>query len=339
MSLQLKKEVQEYPNNTIDLQPTVSVSIVTYNHAAYIKQCLDGILMQQTNFDFEILLGEDASTDGTREICIKYADKHPSKIRLFLHHRENNIKIGGNPTGRFNFLFNLSKARGKYIAICEGDDYWTDPFKLQKQVDVMGKNSTISLSTTDLKVLNSDGITSEYYKPNRPRPKEINNCSDFFGDDRLGPFHTSTLLLRKDVVITCLSTSAFSTLPYADWIMVYTAAKMGSIHFLNDKTSIYRHHPTSLMRSQSSIRNYLNMIDLDTFLSTHLPAPYGNMKFKGTYWYHDQLSYLFAAEGKYGKTISHFFRGLMIKPVRTPFKSYISHLRNLGYYWKKGLTS
>src|SRR5690606_4409195 len=113
--------------------PVVSVCVQTYQHAPYIRECLDSILMQKTDFPFEILLGEDESSDGTREICIEYAEKFPDKIKLFLHRRENNIQIFGYPTGRFNFLTNLYSSNGKYIAICEGDDYWTDSDKLQKQ--------------------------------------------------------------------------------------------------------------------------------------------------------------------------------------------------------------
>ena len=100
-----KVPVEEYPNS-VSTKPTVSVCVQTYQHTHFIRDCLEGILMQETDFPFEILLGEDASTDGTREICIEYADKYPDKIRLFLHHRENNISIGGSPTGRFNFMFN-----------------------------------------------------------------------------------------------------------------------------------------------------------------------------------------------------------------------------------------
>ena len=133
-----KKEVKEWPN-AVNQLPMVSICVQTYQHAAYIQECLDGILMQKTTFPFEILLGEDDSTDGTREICLEYAEKFPDKIRLYLHHRENNIKIGGQATGRFNFVYNLYSAKGKYIALCEGDDYWTNPLKLQKQVDFMEK--------------------------------------------------------------------------------------------------------------------------------------------------------------------------------------------------------
>ncbi len=129
-----KKVVQELAGNA-PKNPVVSICVQTYQHVNYIRECLDGILMQETTFPFEILLGEDNSTDGTREICMEYAMKFPDKIRLFLHHRENNIKINGSPTGRFNFFYNFHKARGKHIALCEGDDYWTDPLKLQKQVD------------------------------------------------------------------------------------------------------------------------------------------------------------------------------------------------------------
>lgn len=139
-----KVPVGVFPNQ-VPGDPVVSVCVQTYQHINYIKECLDGILVQQTDFPFEILLGEDNSSDGTREICIEYAQKYPDKIRLFLHHRENNIKINGRYTGRFNFLYNLYNSRGEYIAICEGDDYWTDPLKLQKQVDEMENNLDINI--------------------------------------------------------------------------------------------------------------------------------------------------------------------------------------------------
>ena len=88
-----KVPVDEYPNTVLkDIpKPMVSCRVSTYMHAPYIKQCLDGVLMQKTEFPFEIVIGEDESNDGTREICIEYAQKYPDKIRLFLHSRENNI--------------------------------------------------------------------------------------------------------------------------------------------------------------------------------------------------------------------------------------------------------
>jgi glycosyltransferase involved in cell wall biosynthesis len=150
------KQVKENLNN-VNQNPLVSVCVQTYNHVDYIKQCLDGILFQKTTFEFEILLGEDDSIDGTRELCVDYAKRYPDKIRLFLHHRENNIKIGGQPTGRFNFLYNLHSSKGEYIALCEGDDYWTDPLKLQKQVDFLEGNPEYVVCCHNAKIINEKG--------------------------------------------------------------------------------------------------------------------------------------------------------------------------------------
>jgi len=126
-------------------EPLVSICCITYNHRDYIKRALDGFIMQKTDFNYEICLGEDESDDGTREQCQDYAEQYPDKIRLFLRSREDVIKLDGRATGRYNFIATLNECRGKYIAICEGDDYWTDPNKLQKQVDFLEANPDYSV--------------------------------------------------------------------------------------------------------------------------------------------------------------------------------------------------
>lgn len=129
--------------------PQVSVVVPTYQHAAYIEQCIQGILMQETTFPVEVLIGEDESTDGTREICQRLAEEHPERICLFLRSRKDVLYIMGRPTGRANFLALLGEARGKYIALCEGDDHWTDPLKLQKQVDALEADAQATGCFTD----------------------------------------------------------------------------------------------------------------------------------------------------------------------------------------------
>ena len=132
------------PINSIN--PLVSVRVATYQHAPYITQCLEGLLMQETTFPFEIIVGEDESTDGTREICIEYATKHPDKIRLFLRDRElSQYVVEGKVLARFNSRWNSMSCRGKYIAICEGDDSWLNPNKLQMQVDFLEANPDYSM--------------------------------------------------------------------------------------------------------------------------------------------------------------------------------------------------
>ena len=134
LTLNKKAEVFEYPNQVSE-NITVSVLVQTYNQSKTIAKCINSILNQKTSFNFEIIIGEDGSTDNTFEICEKFAKENPKKIRLLKHSRENAIYINDKPTARFNFLFNLTSSKGNYVAICEGDDFWNDSCKLQKQYD------------------------------------------------------------------------------------------------------------------------------------------------------------------------------------------------------------
>ena len=133
----------EKPVNKI--QPLVSVCITTYNHREFIAECLESVLIQKTDFPFEIIVGEDDSTDGTREICKAYAEKHPDKIRLFLRKSKDKIYIDGHKTGRFNFIAGIKAARGKYIALCDGDDFWLTDIKLQLQKNTIEEDPNASL--------------------------------------------------------------------------------------------------------------------------------------------------------------------------------------------------
>ena len=123
--------------------PLVSIVCPAYNQEAYVAQTLEGFLMQQTTFDFEILVNDDASTDGTARVIAEYAKRHPTLIRTFYH--EVNQYSQGKPSvpGLFG------QARGRYIAFCEGDDYWTDPRKLQIQVDFLESNPDYVLTYHD----------------------------------------------------------------------------------------------------------------------------------------------------------------------------------------------
>ncbi len=164
-----KHLVKEVPNNVIN-KPKVSILIQTYNQEKYIVKCLDSILIQETDFDFEIIIGDDASTDSTRKICLEYAEKYPEKIRLILHHRDNQIKILGIPTSNFNALFNFYSSKGKYVAFCEGDDYWTDPRKLQKQIKALENNKTNSFNYHSYLTIDSkNNYINSDEKENQPK--------------------------------------------------------------------------------------------------------------------------------------------------------------------------
>lgn len=142
-----------------DHSPLVSICCLTYNHAPYIRQCIDGFLMQKVNFNIEILIHDDASTDGTIDILREYEAIYPDII-FPIYEAEN--KYSNGYSGQMDF-FNYRRARGKYIAYCEGDDYWTDPQKLQKQVDFMEANPEYSVCYTRYKrQLNTGQLVDDY---------------------------------------------------------------------------------------------------------------------------------------------------------------------------------
>lgn len=124
-----------------DNNPLVSICCATYNQVNFVRQCFDGFLKQETNFSFEVLVHDDASTDGTAEVIREYADRYP-QLFLPILQSENQYRKGNK---KITATFNLPRARGKYVAICEGDDYWSDPHKLQKQVDFLESHPEYSL--------------------------------------------------------------------------------------------------------------------------------------------------------------------------------------------------
>ena len=137
----VKADLDMQLNDSLKM-PLVSISCLAFNHVQYIRVCLDSFLMQKTSFAFEIIIHDDASTDGTKEIIEEYATKYPDII-FPIYQKENQYSKGIKPT----WVFNAPRWKGKYIALCEGDDYWTDPLKLQKQVDFLETNSDYVMCT------------------------------------------------------------------------------------------------------------------------------------------------------------------------------------------------
>ena len=238
-------EVHEYKNSVNDAV-VVSVCIVTYNHAEYITQCLDSIVNQKVSFNYEILIGDDDSTDGTREICKEYAQKYPDKIRLFLHDRGNNIAIDGRPTGRFNFIYNLYSARGKYIAFCEGDDYWIDENKLQKQVDVLNSNTNANICFHNAYIIenNDKHYKGKVYPQGR---KEIVEFEDLLKGDYT---KTSCCIIRNENHI-------FNTpvLMLQDTTLFLDCLAGGKVAvYIDNEMSVYRLH-------SGGVWSLINVID------------------------------------------------------------------------------
>jgi glycosyltransferase involved in cell wall biosynthesis len=148
---------------------TVSVCLITYNHEAYLAEALEGIVKQKTSFNIEVIIGEDFSTDNTRKVCETYQQKYPELIRLLPSDRNYGIMP--------NLKRTLEAARGRYIALCEGDDYWVDLLKLQKQVDFLEANPAYVATYHDVKVIDSSGAVI------RKSKNSALNKIDFSADD------------------------------------------------------------------------------------------------------------------------------------------------------------
>src|SRR5690606_17349075 len=134
------------------ITPKVTVACITFNHAPYILKCLEGIFMQVCDFDFEVIIHDDCSTDGTQDIIKEYVRPYKDKVRLILQD-VNQYSRGKKPL--IDFI--LPVARGKYIAFCEGDDYWIDINKLQKQVDLLERDPSLSFCSHSVNTVDSDG--------------------------------------------------------------------------------------------------------------------------------------------------------------------------------------
>lgn len=132
-------------------EPLLSVAMITYKHEAYIKKAIEGVLMQETNFEFHLIISDDCSPDTTPKIVQDLIDNHPKGYRIKYFRHEKNI--GMQP----NAIFVLKHCIGNYIALCEGDDYWTDPLKLQKQVDFLEQNEEFVISCSNAHIVSFKG--------------------------------------------------------------------------------------------------------------------------------------------------------------------------------------
>ena len=239
--------------------PLVSVCTLAYNHAPYIRECLDGILMQKTNFAFELLIHDDASTDGTADIIREYEAKYPDIVKP-IYQTENQYSKGV----KVSITYQFPRAKGKYIALCEGDDYWTDPLKLQKQVDFMEANPDYGLCYTSINMLHLDKSFSHEYNFSNDFEPTINELMIS------NPICTLTTLFRKDLYAKYIEevepqNQNWKMGDYPIWIWFALHSK---IKYLNGITGVYRR--TIGSASNSSDKNkqlsfLLNVIDIKTF--------------------------------------------------------------------------
>ncbi len=212
----------------------VSICCLVYNHAPYIRQCLYGFMMQKTNFSFEVLIHDDASTDGTANIIREYVAKYPEIIKPIYQTDNQYSKVNG-----VSVTYQFPRAKGKYIALCEGDDYWIDPCKLQNQVDFLENNPEYSIC----------GGLYKLYMEDEERMIEMNSIQSFMKnystgvtvtlDNFLDPYllRTATVCFRKESINQL---SSFKKV--FDVALFAVALENGKGFIFNEFFSVYRRH-------------------------------------------------------------------------------------------------
>lgn len=213
------------------ITPKISVLMLTYNHAPYLKEAIEGVLMQKTDFDFELIICNDCSPDASEQVIQPFVDKHPEIISYFRHKKN----IGFIENQRFAF----KKANGKYIAYCEGDDYWTCPNKLQFQYDFLEKNSEFVMTTARNLVLHQDSgkITNDGKDLIFENKEVVDYTQETFFNER--PTQTFTYLIRREF----LDLKWINIYPnYRDLYYFYHLLEFGKGRAFNKIVGVYRLH-------------------------------------------------------------------------------------------------
>ena len=226
----------------------VTVLLTTYNHEKYIAQALDSVLMQETNFDYEVVILEDCSTDATRDILQTYHQRYPGRIRLRLAERNQH---SNNP---FTEEFNASQS--VYIAMLDGDDYWTSAKKLQRQVEFLENHAECVICFHNvLRVYEGEERAPLLY--NSAQQKPISNIEDLWQYCFIAG---CSPLIRKAAVSTL--PKWYNDLPVGDWPLFLLAAQHGQIGYIDDVLGVYRIHPSGEWSKRDNAQRITLLIEL-----------------------------------------------------------------------------
>lgn len=244
--------------------------MITYNHERFIAQAIEGVLMQEANFSIELVIGEDCSMDGTRAICAQYAQAHSDRVRLLSAERNLGMQANSART--------LTACRGKYIALCEGDDYWTDSNKLAKQVTRLEADETLSFCFHNVETYaqeredrnriwftDADIRLSNQYR----RPKHRMKLTDLLKGNFLP---TGSVLFRR-----CLWDAIpgwVSLLPAPDWGLLCCLLKYGDAAYLDEVMGVYRLHSGSTWSSMDTLDGAAAMIRQVRIMQRELGEPH-----------------------------------------------------------------
>lgn len=264
----------------------LSVLITTYNHEAYIAQALDSILMQQTDFDFDIVLVDDCSTDRTREIVAGYQARHPERFRLIMPDQS------ADDQGLRLFFDALQSVQSDYIAMLDGDDFWTSPHKLQKQVAFLDAHPSCSMCFHNVRCFYEDGSQPEY-------DYTVAGYRQFSG---------LADMVRQNVVAGCspvLRRTAIARMPgwmygedWADWTIYLLCAQHGPVGYLDETLGAYRIHRRGMWSGHDEVRRFEMVLDFYTRLDRYTQGAHSRTIRAARAWIYHRIALAYELDGK-----------------------------------------
>jgi glycosyltransferase involved in cell wall biosynthesis len=229
---------------TEEIEPLVSIVCFSYNHESFIEQCIEGFLLQETTFPVEIVIHDDASPDKTAAIIRNYHSRFPKLIRPILQ-SENQMQKGRNLLPMI-----MGTSRGAYIAICEGDDYWISPNKLQQQVEHMENDLRLSMCCHAVQLVGDASITELAVRPIPSARSPVHGPESFFKFDNF--VHTCSVIIRK----SCLGDipQMLDGFPFGDWPLFLLISLRGPVAYLDKVMASYRIHSGGMWSGANSNR-------------------------------------------------------------------------------------
>ena len=291
-------------------RPKVSVAMITYNHEKFIRQAVESVMMQETAFPYELVIGEDCSADRTREICLELQQKYTDRIRLLLPERNLGAKA--------NEAYVFRACDGDYIALLEGDDFWLDPRKLQDQVDFLQHNPDCSACFALARVVSDGDPSSWYYIPAKTTPSRRFTTEDLLDRNWIA---TCSLLFRN--VIAEIPFKPFDHLAMGDWPLNIMLSLRGPIGYLNREMAAYRQHAGGIWTGAQEVLKLTEVLHMYQALVDLLPRQFSPQLTAKIIKCHQLIALELLRKGQRAASCRHTLRSLASVPI----------LHALAYKW------
>lgn len=300
--------------NSTQVTPKLSILMMAYNQGKFIDEAIQSVVDQNLPFEWELIIGDDASSDNTNEIVSGFQQKYSNNIRYIKH--EKNIGLHAN------YVFLIGQCKGKFIALLEADDYWIDSQKTARQIEFMEKNPSIAWSFTDGRVIDENGETQKEVHYDLPAIFNL----EFYLQNFFNPLNNSVIFLKSSEPETY--PPFFSEVAQWDTVLHYLRATKGDIGYVPVDGQAWRRHSnaTSFSTAFTGVKRYQDWITINKNIIVHIPKNL-HKYFKTNFIAYEYISLVYLKNKRYVMFIYYLLLMIINKPIR-PIKEY------KDYFWK-----